>query len=272
MPTFQVNDGTGFELNYEVIPGVLPETTLFIHGNLASNRWWYPAQEIWAKKAKGQNLQGSMILAEFRGCGKSSKPRGQQDIDMHLFARDFNALVENLNLGPIHVVGHSTGGLIAALMLAKAPHLYNKAVFLDPVGATGVTFQDTMTAAFEQMKANKELVAMVMSSTIHQNDPTTDFFRQIVIEDAFHAVNTVGAGVLKALDGLDVREECSKIMHSVLVLHGEHDQLLPIEDSKAMAGLIKNAKFQIIEGHGHCTNAENPAKFTELVESFAFSH
>ena len=272
MPLFEVNDGTGFQLNYEVIPNVLPESTLFLHGNLASNRWWYPAEQAWSKKAKGRGLQGSMILAEFRGCGQSSSPRGPQDIDMHLFARDFVSLVEQKNFAPLNIVGHSTGGLIALLMLSRAPHLFRKAVLLDPVGAKGVQFDDSMTAAFEQMKVNKELVAMVMGSTIQNNDPASDFFRQVVIEDAFHAVNTVGAGVLKALDGLDISADCLKIGHPVLVLHGENDVLLPMADSKALAELMPNAQFQVIPGQGHCANVESPGKFIDIVDSFAFSH
>ncbi len=272
MPMFAVNDGTDFQMNYEVIPGILPENTIFIHGNLASNRWWYPSEQEWTRKSKGKNLKGAMILAEFRGCGKSSAPKGQSEIDMHLFAKDFIALIEAQNLGPVNVVGHSTGALIAALMMAMAPQHFRKGVFLDPVGATGVQFDDSMNAAFEQMKASKELVAMVLGSTIHNNNPVSDFFRQIVVEDAFHAVHTVGAGVLKALNGLDVRQECSKIGHPVLVLHGEHDRLLPMSDSQDMAALMKNARFEVVKDHGHCLNAENPGLFTDLVDSFAFSH
>ncbi len=45
-----------------------------------------------------------------------------------------------------------------------------------------------------------------------------------------------------------------------------------MKDPAQISKLMKNGKFQIIEGQGHCTNAENPEKFTELVESFAFCH
>ncbi|GIL18088.1 MAG: alpha/beta hydrolase [Oligoflexia bacterium] len=271
MPMHQIKDGTNFSMNYEIIEGVLPQTTLFIHGNLASNRWWYPAEQEYRKIAKGQNCKGAMLLAEFRGCGKSSAPNSVDEVSMHTLANDFISLVQSLNLGPINIVGHSTGGLIAALMLAKAPELFNKAVLLDPVGAKGVKFDDSMTAAFEQMKASKELVGIVMASTIHNNNPETDFFKQIVVEDAFHAVKTVGLYVLKNLDGFDARQEISKIDNPVLVLHGEHDALLPVADSKELATLMKNAKFETILGQGHCTNAENPAKFVEITSKFLFN-
>ena len=115
MPSFQVNDDSGYALNYEVIPHVLPVTTLFIHGNVASTRWWYPTRDVWKSKATGQNMPGSMILVDYRGCGSTPAPR-EQDIKMDVFAQDFISLSESLNLGPIHLVGHSAGGLIAALM------------------------------------------------------------------------------------------------------------------------------------------------------------
>jgi pimeloyl-ACP methyl ester carboxylesterase len=270
MPHLAIQDGTGFQLNYEKLDGVLPETTLFIHGNLASNRWWYPAEEILKAQSKDKNWKGSMILAEFRGCGKSSAPNSQKEIDMHLFANDFIALVQSLKVGPINLVGHSTGGIIVALMLAKAPTLFKKAVLLDSVGAKGAKFDDSMTQAFEAMKASKELVATVMASTIYECDKTSDFFTKIVVEDAFHAVKTVGAGVLKALDGFDVRNELSLVKHPVLVLHGEHDVLLPMDGSRELAQLMTGSHFEIIKGHGHCANAEDPALFVSIMNKFLF--
>jgi len=257
------------EIHYEIVEGLLPEDTFFIHGNLASHRWWYPAEAIWRKKAKGEQ-KGAMIRVDFLGCGKSSAPRSQEDVDMKAFARDFTDLVKSLGRGPMHVVGHSTGGLIAALMLAEEPTLFKKAVLLDPVGARGVTFDESITSAFEKMKNDRALVALVIGSTIKDNNPEADFFRQVIVDDAAHSIQSVGDKVLRALDGFDVRPTVAEIGNPVLVLHGEHDSLLPVQDSRELASLMKHAQFSIIPGQGHCTNVENPEKFVAHVHDFLF--
>ncbi len=270
MSKFVVQDGTGCLLNYEIIENVLPQNTVFIHGNCASNRWWYPAAEILKQNSHSQGLKGSMILVEFRGCGQSSAPKNESEVDMHRFADDFIALIKSLNVGVVNLVGHSTGGIIASIMMAKQTAMFNKALLLDPVGATGVKFDNSMIAAFEQMKVDKDLVAVVLGSTIHNNNPQSDFFKNVVVEDAFTSVKSVGHLVLKALDGLDVRKELAAVQNSVLVLHGEHDQLLPIADSKALASCFVRGEFRVIEGHGHCTNVEDAKKFVEIMNSFLF--
>lgn len=267
MPFFKTPDA---EIHYEVVEGLLPEDTFFIHGNLASHRWWYPTEAIWRKR--GGNQKGAMIRVDFLGCGKSSAPRSQADVDMRAFARDFAALARSLNRGPLNLVGHSTGGLIAALMLAEDPTLFKKAVLLDPVGARGVTFDESITGAFEKMKTDRALVAFVIGSTIKDNNPEADFFRQVIVDDAFHSIQSVGDKVLRALDGLDVRSTVAEIKHPVLVLHGEHDALLPVQDSRELASLMKHAQFSIIPGQGHCTNVENPEKFIAHVHEFLFAN
>lgn len=257
-------------INFEVKEGLVPEDVFFIHGNLASNRWWYPTEEIWRNLSKNQNYKGSLIYGEFRGCGKSTPPKEAKEVNMHTFAEDFISVIKGLNRGPVHLVGHSTGGLIAALMLAKEPTLFKKAVLLDPVGAQGVTFDRSMIAAFEQMKQDKNLTAAVIGSTIHNNNPDSSFFKDVIVEDAFHGVKAVGHWVLEALDGLDVREELKNVKNEVLVLHGEHDVLLPKADSEALAHLFSRGKFQVVEGQGHCANVESPEKFVHIVKSFLF--
>ena len=213
-----------------------------------------------------------MLLLDLPGCGQSHLPASLTTFDAKVWADDLNQIVQTLGVPKAHLIGHSAGGFMAALMLARAPELFRKAILLDPVGALGVRISATLTETYEQMRWSKDLVAAVIGSTIYNNDATSEFFRQIVVEDAFRAVQNIGMGIVHALNGLDIREECSKIEHSVMILHGEHDLLLPISESQAMSALMKNAKFEMIPGQGHCTNAENPELFVELVESFAFCH
>lgn len=256
-------------VHFKAREGLAPGNVLFIHGNLASNRWWVPMEKEWMET--GLRGPGCLVYGEFRGCGQSATPKSDSEVDMHVFAQDFINLVRELNRGPFSVVGHSTGGLIAALMLAKAPELFERAVLLDPVGAQGVRFEPSIIEAFEQMKKDKALTAKVIGGTIHQNDPESSFFREIIVEDAQKAVQAVGHLVLKALDGLDVRKEVAKIPHPVLVLHGEHDSLLPMKDSEALARLMTKGQFEVFQGQGHCANVENPKAFVGKIQSFLFA-
>lgn len=267
MPQFEVNQKV--KINYDVFSNSVPTTTFFVHGNLASNRWWMPTVEE-LKKRYPQST-GSVICAEFRGCGGSSAPESESDVTMDNFANDFISLIRSLNLSKINLVGHSTGGLIVAMMLAKAPELFNKAFLLDPVGAEGVKFDDSMIQAFDAMKIDKNLTAAVIGSTIHKNNPEAAFFKDIIVEDAFKSVKQVGHLVLKALDGLDVRELLKKSDHAVMVVHGEHDALLSKADSEKLAVLFKNGRFETLIGCGHCGNYENPKHFVDVMSKWLYS-
>jgi pimeloyl-ACP methyl ester carboxylesterase len=277
MPRFLVPDGTQFEMNYEIIEDIVPQDTLFIHGNFASNRWWYPTAEA-LRGSKLANHTGSLILAEFRGCGQSSAPLNLSEITISRLANDYIFLLKELTQNrdgkirsPIHVVGHSTGGLIAGLCMSRAPELFGKAVLLDPVGARGIPFQQRVEDVYEMMKKDKILAASVLAATIYQCDTGSDIFRQVVVEDAFKAVAILGASVVKAFSGIDFTRDFSMVKNPVQVLHGEFDQLLSLEASRETAMLFTNGNFEVLRNQGHCSNIENPSFFAKKLISFLYN-
>ena len=272
MSLFKTNQNV--EINYDLFPNLSPTTTLFIHGNLASNRWWMPTVEALKKQQSTsgpKELKGSVICAEFRGCGGSSVPKSDDEVTMKNFANDFVQMVRSMKLAPINLVGHSTGGLIAAMMLAEAPELFNKAFLLDPVGAEGVKFDSAMIQAFDAMKVDKNLTGVVIGSTILNNNAESSFFKEIIVEDAFKSVKAVGHLVLKALDGLDVRESLKSVKNPVMVVHGDQDVLLPKEASEKLAGYFANGRFETLPGCGHCGNVEKPELFVKKFSEFLYA-
>lgn len=255
-----------YQVHYEVIENVLPRDTLFVHGNIASNRWWIPTIEI--LKNRPTENHGRAILVEFRGCGKSTPPKSVEDAKMSRLSGDIIHLIETLKLNNLDLVGHSTGGLLVSMIAAQLPKKINRLVALDPVGPKGIKFDPSLEAAFEAMKVDRDLTATIIGSTIYNNDSQNSFFNEIVVEDAFHAAKTVGLFVLKNLDPFDITEDLKKIQCPSLFLHGEYDKLLPITETQKMSQLCPRGQFAQILGQGHCTNIENPRKFVEILIEF----
>jgi pimeloyl-ACP methyl ester carboxylesterase len=252
-------------MNADIREGLLPSDTIFIHGNLASNRWWEPAAEIWSRRSSRGS--GRMICAEWRGFGGTDAPATEEELHPSIIASDYVALARSMGLKRANIVGHSTGGLIALLAAAQEPSLFGRLLLLDPVAPTGIQFDDSMYAAFDQMSVDPQLTATVIGGTILNNNPDSEFFR-LLARDAFHIAKPNWRGVLRNLKTLDVRPQVATVQNQTLVLHGEHDVLLPREGSEALARLLPNGRFEVVKGQGHCANVENPELFVRLVDEF----
>lgn len=266
MAIFQHRDK---RIHYDLHAGLLPEDTLFLHGNLASNNWWRPTLNQLKHRYKQGAYGGGAAFAEWLGCGKSSGPETQEDLNMFSLARDQIALVQGLGLSDVNLVGHSTGGLIALCMLLEAPQLFKRAVLLDPVSAKGVRFGPEMYDAFTKMKADKDYCAAVISGTISKCDVNDPLIQQL-FADAHGVHEKIWHGIPDSLKDIDIGKDLKRIAQPVLVLHGELDTLLPIEGSKEIAAGVQHGEFVEIKGHGHSTNVENPQKFTDLMCGFLF--
>jgi 3-oxoadipate enol-lactonase len=264
----KVNLPSGFSMNVETHSGLAPIDTVFMHGNLASNTWWHPALEVWEKDANPKN-EGRLIFAEWRGCGKSDGPKSQADLHPLALADDYILLLRELGVKKACVVAHSTGGLIAMYAMIKAPELFDRAVFLDPVGPEGVKFEKPMYDAFTQMSKDREFCKTIMASTIHNNDASSPLFEQIV-DDAFNISKELWHGVPNVLSNLSIVEDLQRLTQPVLILHGELDPILPKEVSAKLATQLPNARYLELKGQGHSTNVENPALFVQTVNEFLF--
>jgi pimeloyl-ACP methyl ester carboxylesterase len=112
----------GITLHYtRTGPGKPP--LILLHG-LAANG------ACWTDVAQALEDDCDVILPDLRGHGKSSVPVYGYRYEDH--AADIAGLIEALNLGPIFLVGHSMGGLVAAAVASKFPTFVRRLILADP--------------------------------------------------------------------------------------------------------------------------------------------
>ena len=145
MPFFDNDD---CQLHYEEYGHGAP--LLLVHGLGSSTRdWEYQIPEL-ARHYR-------VIALDMRGHGRSDKPRERYSIQG--FAEDVAALIEHLQLPPVHLVGISMGGMVGFQLLAQQPELAlpncDRAVELDPTGAS----HDGRGIALSQLGRYEEALA-----------------------------------------------------------------------------------------------------------------
>lgn len=95
---------------------------ILLHGYTQTSHMWRP---LIAQLAESHRV----IAPDLRGAGQSAKP--DSGYDKITLAADINALVEELNLGKVRIVGHDIGLMVAYAFAAQNPSKVDRIVLMD---------------------------------------------------------------------------------------------------------------------------------------------
>jgi pimeloyl-ACP methyl ester carboxylesterase len=260
------------ELHYEDYGTGMP--VVLIHGWPLSGRSW--ENQVPALIDAGYRV----ITYDRRGFGNSSQPWSGYDYDT--FAADLNELLEQLDLHEATLVGFSMGGgevvryistygthRVAKAVLAAAvpPYLYksedNPDGGLDDAtiasfqaGVTGdrIAFLDAFTTGF--FSAGGELKV---------SEAQREYARDI----AAFASPKGTLDCITAFGRTDFRGDLDKVTVPTLVIHGDSDDIVPLEVSgKRSAEAIANSELVVIKGGPHAINASHAQEFNQALLAF----
>lgn len=201
---------------------------------------------------------------EAPGFGQSGSIEALHDLlDLTLHQR---ALVEAWGRGPVHVIGHSLGGMFAAELAAVAPQVVQKLVLVDPFGLwlDDAPLPDPFTQtpdALAKLKWHDPANAA--------KEPTAFDAAADGSKGTFRTINLSAATkFLWPLPDRGLARRAKYIFAPTLVLQGESDGLVPVRYSEALAKLISGAKLKSIRDAGHYPMVEQEAAFLDAVETF----
>ncbi len=207
-----------------------------------------------------------VLAPEQPGYGTSTGFEEVQDLlDLVLFYRE---LVKSFGVGPVDLVGHSTGGMIAAELAIIAPEQVRRLVLVD---AFGLWLDDEPSQ--DPFGGAKDVLAAKWFDPEAKPDPEpTNFvpdpddpYDAVVFQAHNYATATkfmwpmAERGLRRRLAYLDV---------PTLVINGAADGLVPPNYARELAALVRDARLTIIEGAAHYPMFEQEDAFVEAVEAF----
>ena len=256
MPTLHVN---GVELYYEIHGA--GEPVLLIHGLGSSTRDWDP-------QVPELSRQFQLIAFDVRGHGRSAKPKERYSVE--LFANDTAALIRQLGVGPVHVVGISMGGMIAFQLAVDAPDLVRSLVIVNsgpamPIRTLAQRLMIWTRVAIVRTMGMRKMGQMLAVRLLPK--PEHAALRAEFIER--WAANDPRAylSALKGLVNWGVMEQLPGITCPVLVLTADQDYT-PIAFKQAYAALLKNAELVVVDDARHFMPIERPEPFNAALLKF----
>ena len=112
----------GINIHY-IRTGEGKPSLIFLHGLMTNGACWTPVAHILAEKY-------DVIMTDARGHGKSSVPDFGYRYEDH--ADDVVGLINVLGLTSPIVIGHSMGGMTAAVVASRNPRLLGGLILVDP--------------------------------------------------------------------------------------------------------------------------------------------
>jgi len=221
------------------------------------------------------NKNFRVIGITLRGFGKSDKPYGDYDYDVH--ASDIKAVLNKLKIKDAVLVGFSMGGAIAIRFVANYDGAHVSKLVLAAAAAPIWTqrkdfpYNLPQSAVDELIELNykdrpKLLAdfAKIFSATeTSLNEGIGSWLNGICLSASSYAT----AQCLIALRDTDLRSDLKKIKIPTVIMHGRKDKICSFDLAEQMEAGISNSQIIAFENSGHSMFLEETKKFnTELIK------
>ena len=237
---------------------------VLLHGFPYDGRMWKGAAQALA------NAGYRAIVPDLRGFGKSAV---QPTASMQEMAADVAALLEAQKVRRAVVLGFSMGGYVALQMAIRHAEQVAGLALIDTRAE-----EDTPTARAARMDLIARVERQGMAPIIEGQLPkqTSAYSKQHrpgvakELEQLMQSQDPKGA--IAALRGMaerpDVRSRLAGLGLACLVVNGEEDPVIPLDDAIRLAQHFRGSSFEAIPKTAHAAPLEDPERFHKVLLSW----
>ena len=229
-----------------------------LHGLTGNGACWTPV---------AQALEGEydVIMPDARGHGKSSVPNdGYRYEDL---AKDVEGLIEVLGLSPPIMIGHSMGGMTAALVASRKQKPLHCLILADPTFLSPEVHREVFegdTIKQHRQFLNKPFDEVLTEAQTRQ--PHRSFNTLKIINKARHQTSTIPFQILTPPNP-EYKQLVSEVdVQSLLVIADKG--IISEATAEELQSLNPKLQVEMITGAGHGLHYDQPEQFVAIVKSF----
>jgi pimeloyl-ACP methyl ester carboxylesterase len=248
-------------------------TILLIHGYTASLYVWKTAAPMLA------DAGFHVVALDLLGFGYSDKP-SWFDYSISSQARMVARFMNRLGIGRATIAGSSYGGAVAATVALDYPERVEKLVLVDTVCNDNLKNHPILrlaairgigealtpflidSRAFQRYRMRGTLAKV--NHGLITSDRVESILRPLTAADAHHSLLATS----RAWSASRIEEDARLISQPTLIVWGEDDKVIPVEDGYTLHREILNSRFVILKDCGHIPQEEKSDVFVELVAEF----
>src|SRR5215831_5461746 len=227
------------------------------------------------------------VVAYSRRLAKPNRnPENYDQSTIENNSSDLVGLIQNLRLSPVHLIGHSYGGFIAAYTAAKRPDLVRTLTLIEPAISTMLLKNRKSLAEFFSLLLTSPSTA-ISAAKFQRNslDPSLKAFKE---GDYDAALRLNVDGIMNRKDALESlpnsirtmmkdnektvgelisesppfgKQDASKIGAPTLLMHGTDSPRVLHTIVERLSKVISKNEMKIVQGSAHFPHFEAPEKF-----------
>lgn len=251
-------NNNGIQLHYLRTGNDKPPVVL-LHGLMTNGACWTPI-------ARRLEKDYDVIMPDARGHGHSSAP--ESGYHYNDLAADVIGLMDALKLPSFALIGHSMGGMTAAVIASSHPERVRRLVLADPPflppERQREVYESDVTAQHRQVlsRPREELIAAMRARPRPRSLETIELLTKARFQTSLFAFE-----VLKPPNP-DYMELIRLTEVPTMLVTGDEDAIVSPKMAAELALLNDRLEFVQIEQAGHGLPYDQPESFSAIVQTF----
>ena len=225
------------------------------------------------------------LLVDQPGFGESDKPQ----IEGHFFtfaADKLAALLDELGIERVHLLGNSLGGGTAVRFALNYPERVGRMILMGPGGLSLNIFAPDPTEGIKRLYdfaappgPSRQKMAAFIKTMVHDQSLVTDE----LVEERFASATAPGTAEAMASMGASFAKpetyeegflwrEAYKLRQPVLLTWGREDRVNPLDGALAALKLIPKASLHVFPRCGHWAQIEAAEEFFTVASGYLALH